>query len=115
MRRFDADVIASIKSPRCFRDCDASEKGSVMLPKRFHDDNEPIVALKRFRIYKNGENIGKHLKTSEHGLGMDWTGGFWKRRSRESIGVWKDVGRLWETSEMSECGIGQHQKCWSME
>ena len=42
-----------------------------MLPKRFHDDNEPIVAPKRFHIYKNGENIGKCWK-SEHGLGMEW-------------------------------------------
>ena len=44
----------------------------MMLPKRFHDDNESIVALKRFLIYKNRENIGKHWKTLEHGLGMEW-------------------------------------------
>ena len=77
-----------------------------MLPKRFHDDNEPIVAPKRFHIYKNGENIEKCWS-----MDLEWngTGGFWKRRSRESIGVWKDVRRLWEMLEMSECGIGKRQ------
>ena len=77
-----------------------------MLLKRFHDDNEPIVALKRFCIYKNGENIGKHQS-----MDLEWNGagGFRKRWSRESIGVQKDVRRL---REMSECGIG---KRWSME
>ena len=46
---------------------------------------------------------------SEHGLGMEWTGGFRKCRSRESIRVWKDIGRLRETSETLECGIGKHR------
>ena len=96
----------------------------MMLPKRFHDDNEPIVALKRFCIYKNGENIGKCRS-----MDLEWngTGGFWKHLSRESTRVQKDVRRLWETSEMSECGIGKRQsmenvgkcqkcrKCQSME
>ena len=40
------------------------------------------------------------------------TGGFWKCWSRENIGVRKDVRRLQEMSEMSECRIGKH---WSME
>ena len=84
----------------------------MMLPKRFHDDNEPIVALKRFCIYKNGENIGKHRKTLEHGLGMEWNRRISETSERESIGVRKDVRRLQETSETSECGIG---KCRSME
>ena len=59
-------------------------------------------------------------------MDLEWngTGGFQKHRSRESIGVQKDVGRLWETLETSECGIGEHQsmenirkhwKCRSME
>ena len=67
-----------------------------MLPKRFH-------------IYKNGENVRKCQS-----MDLEWngTGGFQKCRSRESIRVWKDIGRLWETSEMSECGIGKH---WSMD
>ena len=93
----------------------------MMLPKRFHDDNEPIVAPKRFHIYKNGENIGKRQS-----MDLEWngTGGFWKRWSRESIGVRKDVGRLWEMSEMLECRIGKCRsmenagkcwKCWNME
>ena len=75
----------------------------MMLLKRFHDDNEPIVALKRFHIYKNGENIRKCQS-----MDLEWngTGGFRKRRSRESIGVWKDVRRLQETSE---CGIGKRR------
>ena len=74
-----------------------------MLLKRFHDDNESIVAPKRFRIYKNRENIGKHQS-----MDLEWngTGGFQKHQSRESIGVWKDVRRLWETSETLECEIG---------
>ena len=78
----------------------------MMLLKRFHDDNEPIVAPKRFCIYKNGENIRKHQSMD---LERNGTGGFQKRQSRESIGVRKDVGRLWETSEMSEHGIGKHR------
>ena len=80
-----------------------------MLPKRFHDDNEPIVAPKRFHIYKNRENIGKHRKTSENIGAWNGTGGFRKHRSRENIGMGKDVRRLWETSEY---GIGSHQKHW---
>ena len=44
-------------------------------------------------------------------MDLEWngTGGFRKRQSRESIGVQKDVGRLQETLEMSECGIGKRQ------
>ena len=65
-----------------------------------------MMLLKRFHIYKNGENIGKHQS-----MDLEWNGtaGFWKCRSRESIGVQKDVRRLWETSETSECGIGKHR------
>ena len=45
---------------------------------------------------------------------MEWngTGGFQKHQSRESIRAWKDVRRLQEMSETSECRIGKH---WSME
>ena len=58
---------------------------------------------------KTSENVRKCRS-----MDLEWngTGGFRKRQSRESIGVQKDVGRLWETSETSECGIGKH---WSME
>ena len=47
-------------------------------------------------------------------MDLEWngTGGFWKCQSRESIRVQKDIRRLWEMSEMLECGIGKH---WSME
>ena len=95
-----------------------------MLPKRFHDDNEPIVALKRFRIYKNGETLENVGKSWSMDLEWNGTGGFQKHRSRESIRVQKDVGRLQETSETSECRIGKHRsmenirkhrKCRSME
>ena len=59
-------------------------------------------------------------------MDLEWneTGGFQKHRSRESIGVQEDIGRLQETSETTECGIGKRwsmenvgkcQKCWSME
>ena len=70
-----------------------------MLPKRFHDDNESIVALK-------GSTSIKIEKTSENVGAWNGTGGFWKHWSRENIGVWKDVRRLWETSE---CRIGKRQ------
>ena len=44
-------------------------------------------------------------------MDLEWngTGGFRKCRSRESIGVWKDVRRLQEMLEMLECGIGKRQ------
>ena len=47
-------------------------------------------------------------------MDLEWngTGGFRKHWSRESIRVQRDVGRLQETLEMLECGIGKH---WSME
>ena len=79
----------------------------MMLPKRFHDDNESIVALKRFCIYKNRENVGKCWS-----MDLEWngTGGFQKCWSRESIRVRKDIRRLQETSEMLECGIGKHRE-----
>ena len=89
-----------------------------MLLKRFHDDNEPIVALKRFCIYKNGENIGKCQKCQSMDLEWNGTGGFRKHQIRGSIGVQKDIRRLWETSETLECGIGKRQSmenvgiCW---
>ena len=83
-----------------------------MLPKRFHDDNEPIVALKRFQIYKNGENLGKRWS-----MDLEWngTGGFRKCWSRESIGVRKDVRRLREASETSECRIGKRRSMENVE
>ena len=58
---------------------------------------------------KTSENVGKHWS-----MDLEWngTGGFRKRQSRESIRVQKDVGKLWKTSETSECRIGKH---WSME
>ena len=58
---------------------------------------------------KTLENITKHRS-----MDLEWngTGGFRKHWSRESIRVWKDIGRLQEMSEMLECGIG---KCQSME
>ena len=94
-----------------------------MLLKRFHDDNESIVAPKRFHIYKNRENIGKCWS-----MDLEWngTGGFWKHQSRESIRVWKTVGnagnvRVWnrKTSEygkhQSMENIGKCQRHQSME
>ena len=69
-----------------------------MLLKRFHDDNESIVAPKRFCIYKNRENLGKCWTMSEHGMEQEDFG---------NIGV----GRTLECGKMSEdCG-----KCWSVE
>ena len=82
-----------------------------MLPKMFHDDNESIVAPKSFCIYKNRENIGKRWS-----MDLEWneTGGFQKRRSKESIGVWEDIGKCQKMLEMSEYGIGRHWKHWSV-
>ena len=104
-----------------------------MLPKRFHDDNEPIVALKRFCIYKNRENIGAWTwngmeqedfrkvgvwRTSECGKMSEDCGKRWKHQSaeQENVGVWKTSEnirnvrniRVWnrKTSETSECEIG---------
>ena len=72
-----------------------------MLWKRFHDDNEPIVAPKRFRIYKNRENIRKHWKTSEHGMEQEDFG---------NVGV----GKASECGKTSE-DCGKHRKHWSVE
>ena len=97
----------------------------MMLLKRFHDDNEPIVAPKRFRIYKNRENIRKHWKTLEHGLGMEWNRRISEmseygkhqsvERSRKTAGNVRNVGvQNRKMSEMSEYGIGRHRKHWSV-
>ena len=97
-----------------------------MLLKRFHDDNEPIVALKRFRIYKNRENIGKHWSmewnrrisgTSEQGEHQS------AERCQKTVGNIRNIrvrnrktseyGKHWktlETLETSEYGIGRHRK-----
>ena len=72
-----------------------------MLPKRFHDDNEPIVAPKRFCIYKNRENSRKHQKTLEHGM---------EQEDFRNIGV----GRTLECGKMSE-DCRKHRKHWSVE
>ena len=71
-----------------------------------------MMLPKRFRIYKNGENIGKHQS-----MDLEWngTGGCQKHWSRENVRVWKDVRKVWETSETSECGIGKCQKHQSTE
>ena len=55
-----------------------------MLLKRFHDDNESIVALKRFCTYKNSQSMD-----------LEWngTGGFQKHWSRVSIRVQEDCGK----------------------
>ena len=64
----------------------------MMLLKRFHDDNEPIVALKRFRIYKNGE-------TSENVRAWTWNG--MEQEDFRNVGV----GKASECGKMSEdCG-----------
>ena len=84
----------------------------MMLLKRFHDDNESIVALKRFCIYKNRENI---RAWTWNGMEQEDFGniGVWENTGvQKNIGVWKNIGRLQEKSETSECRIGKH---WSME
>ena len=79
-----------------------------MLLKRFHDDNEPIVALKRFCIYKNGKNIRKHQKTSENIGAWAWNG--MEQEDFGNIGV----GKALECGKMSE-ECGKHRKCQSVE
>ena len=103
-----------------------------MLPKRFHDDNEPIVAPKRFCIYKKQ---GKHRKTSEHGMEQEDFGNVRvgkapecgktsedcrKRRSaeQENIGVWKtleNIGnvrniRVWNRKTLKHWSVKQEWK-----
>ena len=69
-----------------------------MLLKRFHDDNESIVALKRFHNYKTSENI------------RAWT---WNGMEKEDFGN-IGVGKTSECGKMLE-DCGKHQKHRSAE
>ena len=70
----------------------------MMLLKRFHDDNEPIVAPKRFCIYKTSEKI------------RAWTWNGMEQEDFRNIGV----GKASECRKMLE-DCGKHWKHRSVE
>ena len=75
----------------------------MMLPKRFHDDNESIVALKRFCIHKNRENIRKHWKMSEHGMEQEGFGNIRVGKTSECRKMLEDCGKCWKHWSAERC------------